>query len=112
MLFKDLVNKHPNRVIFLHEEKRWTFKYLDEYSNRIGHCFSELGFLPGEEVALVMESQPEYVGIWLGLAKIGVITALINTHQRMETLIHSIAAIKCKAVIFGSEHADGIFNFD
>ncbi|XP_032687154.1 long-chain fatty acid transport protein 4 isoform X2 [Odontomachus brunneus] len=55
-----------------------------------------------------MESRPEYVGTWLGLSKAGFVAALVNTNLRHETLLHSINAAGCKAVIFGSELKDAI----
>lgn len=55
-----------------------------------------------------MENQPENPAIWLGLSKIGVITALINTNLRTQTLIHSINVAKAKYVIYGSSLTDAI----
>ena len=43
-----------------------------------------------------MSNDLEYVGTWLGLAKIGVIGALINQSQRFKPLLHSIEASKAK----------------
>ncbi len=37
-----------------------------------------------------MENRPEFVWTWLGLAKIGVATALINTSLRDEKMLHCI----------------------
>lgn len=54
-----------------------------------------------------MESRPEYVGIWLGLSKAGLVGALLNTNLRQDVLMHSIKAANCKAVIFGSNFKDG-----
>lgn len=54
-----------------------------------------------------MESCPEYVCIWLGLSKIGVIVALINNNLRAETLEHSIKISSCSAVIFDKEQING-----
>jgi len=54
-----------------------------------------------------MESCPEYVCIWLGLSKIGVIVALINNNLRADTLAHSIKVSNCSAVIIGREQING-----
>lgn len=56
-----------------------------------------------------METQPEYVFLWLGLAKLKVITALINTNLRGAQLIHCLRIAGCKALVFGDELADGEF---
>lgn len=110
-VFKDNCLADPDRIIFYYEDETWTMKQMDEMSNRVANAFLEQGFQPGQEVALFMESRPEFVAIWLGLAKAGIVSALINTNQRMDTLIHSITVVNCRALIFGSElseHVDDI----
>ena len=54
-----------------------------------------------------MESSPEYVCMWLGLAKIGVVPALINFNLRMNSMAHCIAAAEAKAVVFTDTLAQG-----
>lgn len=56
-----------------------------------------------------METRPEFVCLWLGLAKVGLVTALINNNLRKEVLIHSVNAANCKAIIVGTELAEGIY---
>lgn len=80
---------------------------MEEHSNQIANYFKEQGLKRGDVVALFMESCPEYVCIWLGLSKIGVITALINNNLRAEALMHSIKVSKCSAVIIGNEQTNG-----
>lgn len=100
LLFSTLATRHPDKVAFYYKNEKWTYKEMDEWSNQVGNAFAALGYKPGDEVALVMNSRPEFVGIWLGLAKNGIVTAFINTNQRMETLVHSITVVKSRAVIF------------
>lgn len=49
-----------------------------------------------------MENKPEYVGIWLGLSKLGVVSALVNTNLKNEPLLHSINVAKASCVVFGA----------
>lgn len=110
--FKDNLLADPDRVIFYYEDEKWTMRQMDEMSNRVANAFLEQGFQPGQEVALFMESRPEFIAIWLGLAKAGIVAALINTNQRMNTLIHSVTVVNCRALIFGnelSEHVDDVY---
>lgn len=58
-------------------------------------------------VALFMENRSQYVGLWLGMAKIGVEAALINFNLRLEALVHCVTISNAKAVVFGSELNDG-----
>ncbi|KAL1115300.1 hypothetical protein AAG570_007331 [Ranatra chinensis] len=75
-------------------------------SNRIGRYFQSVGFRKGDCVALIMDGRPEYVCSWLGLSKIGVVTALVNTTQRGDSLRHSLDIVRAKAVLLGTEYSD------
>ncbi|KAF8796889.1 Long-chain fatty acid transport protein 1 like protein [Argiope bruennichi] len=79
---------------------------VDELSNKIANYFLSIGFTKGDEAALLLENCPEFVCIWLGLAKIGVVTALINTNLKGDSLGHSVTCINAKALIFGRSFAD------
>ena len=73
----------------------------------MAHIFEEAGLKAGDTVALVLDNRPEYVAIWLGLAKAGIVTALINHNLKDKPLIHSIQIADCKAVVFGKDFTDG-----
>ncbi|XP_020711168.2 long-chain fatty acid transport protein 4 isoform X2 [Athalia rosae] len=83
--------------------------HLEEFSNQVARYFrSREDLSRGDSVALVMESRPEYIGFWLGLSKVGLVAALVNTNLRRDVLVHSIRAAGCKALIFGSELEDAV----
>ncbi|XP_056630701.1 long-chain fatty acid transport protein 4-like isoform X2 [Diorhabda sublineata] len=107
-LFQSNVKKHPNKTCILFEDQEWTFAQVEEYSNKIANIFKGHGYKKGDKVALFLENKPEFICIWLGLSKIGVITPLINTNLRLSTLVHSITVSKSQAVIFGTELSNAI----
>lgn len=82
---------------------------IDEYSSRIANVFRNAGLRKGDTVALMMENRPEFVTIWLGLSKIGVISALINFNLRQKSLSHCVNIAKCKAFIFEADLLEGEF---
>lgn len=94
-------------LIFEGTGESWTFRELDAYSNRVANILLQNGFQEGDVVALFMENRSQYVGIWLGMAKIGVEAALINFNLRLEALVHCVTISNAKAVVFGSELSDG-----
>lgn len=71
------------------------------------HCPLFVTLQEGDVVALFMENRSQYVGLWLGMAKIGVEAALINFNLRLEALVHCVTISSAKAVVFGSELIDG-----
>ncbi|XP_026318265.1 long-chain fatty acid transport protein 1-like [Hyposmocoma kahamanoa] len=106
--FAQHVQLQPNKKAFVMDHRSITYKEGDEFSNRIAWYFKRQGFKPGEVIALFMETQPEYVFLWLGLAKLKVITALINTNLRGAQLIHCLRIAGCKALVFGDELANAV----
>ncbi|XP_023328130.1 long-chain fatty acid transport protein 4 [Eurytemora carolleeae] len=99
-LFYNTCRNHPQKVMIYFEEEEWTFQDIEDYSNRVGNYFLEQGWRRGDVVALFMENKPEYVGILLGLSKIGVTAALINTNLTMSSLIHCVTVGNCSGIIF------------
>lgn len=93
--------KFPDKTAIVSETQSWTFRQLNEHSNRIANVFHSHGYKKGDVVALLLENRPEFVATWLGLSKIGVITPLINTNLRGPSLLHSITVAKGTALIYG-----------
>ena len=107
-LFQQTVKRHPHKIAMtMIDERSWTFQEADEYSNVVGNYFYELGYRKGDVVAIFMESRPEFVFIWLGLAKIGVVSALINFNLRLDTFAHCVRISGAKGLIFGAELTEG-----
>ncbi|KAK0087178.1 hypothetical protein PV325_001630 [Microctonus aethiopoides] len=107
-IFRERSKLYPNKPCFIFEGRIWTNSDIDEYSNRIANVFQQAGYVKGDAVALMMTNKPEFVATWLGLGKIGVITALINTNLRLHLLIHCLTIAKVKSVIYGNDLSSAI----
>lgn len=57
---------------------------------------------------MLMETKVEYPYFWVGMSKIGVVTALINFNLRRDPLVHSIKAANSKAIIVSAELKDAL----
>ncbi|KAL0609635.1 Long-chain fatty acid transport protein 1, partial [Plecturocebus cupreus] len=108
-IFQAVVQRQPERLALVDAgtSKCWTFAQLDAYSNAVANLFCQLGFVPGDVVAIFLEGRPEFVGLWLGLAKAGVEAALLNVNLRREPLAFCLGTSGAKALIFGGEMAAG-----
>jgi solute carrier family 27 fatty acid transporter 1/4 len=102
-IFDSVAKKYAKKVCYYFEDKEWTFKDVNDLANKTANYFAAKGLVKGDAVALFMENRPEYICIWVGLSKIGVVPALINTNLRLHPLHHSLAAVDCKAIIYGKE---------
>ncbi|KAM7143688.1 long-chain fatty acid transport protein 1 isoform 2-T2 [Molossus nigricans] len=106
-IFQAVARQQPDRLALVDAGSgvHWTFAQLDAYSNAVANVFHHLGLVPGDVVAIFMEGRPEFVGLWLGLAKVGVEAALLNVNLRREPLVFCLGTSGAKALIFGGELA-------
>lgn len=102
------VDQHRSNVAFRFEGNIMTYGELDALANQVAHWALEQGLSAGDAVALFMENCPEYVAIWFGLSKIGVITGLINHNLSGDGLAHCVNIANAKLIITGEEQAEQI----
>lgn len=98
--------KRPDKNLILFEGREITYREFNEAANRYSHLFLERGFNKGDTVALFMDNRPEYLVIHSGLAKIGVVPALVNNNIRGEVLARALNIAEAGAVIIGHEYID------
>lgn len=101
--FEKAVQQHPHGIALRYEDQQLSYQQLNAWANQIAHYFLSIGAKKGDVVALMIENRPELLASALGLAKIGVIAALINTSQKNQVLAHSINLVKPIALIVGEE---------
>jgi len=88
--FEQAAGRFPTNIAVKFEGKTLTYQQLDTLANRYAHWGRQRGLKPGDTVALFMPNRLEYLAIWLGLNKIGAITALINNSLTGKGLAHCI----------------------
>ena len=93
-----------DKPALLSETETFTYRGLDARANRYARWARALGLGKGDAICLMMANRPEYVAIWLGMARAGVATALINTNLAGPSLAHSIAIVGAKAAIVDAHH--------
>ena len=98
----------PHRIAILFEDRKLTNAELEAGANRIARWASAQGIGRGDVVALLMENRPEFVVTWLGLAKLGAVTALLNTNLRGHPLAHSLGVADAKHLILGAELGEAL----
>ena len=89
----------PTHAALIGETRSLSYADLAGTSRRVARWALALGLKPGDCVALMMENDPAYVAIWLGLSRIGVVTALLNTSLAGGSLGHCIAAASPRHLI-------------
>lgn len=98
--------RYPNRPALIGESGSMTWSELDAFANQTAHWALSNGLSRGDVVALLMENRPEFIGIWLGLSRIGVVSALLNTNLTGDRLAHCAREAGARHWIVGVELAE------
>jgi len=80
-------------------DERLSHAGLAACQNRIARWALRQGIAKGDTVALLMRNRPEYVAFWLGLTRVGVRVALLNTHLRGPSLAHCLTVAEPRHAI-------------
>ena len=103
LAFEKAVQRNPEGIALRFEDQSFSYTELNGWANQIAHYYLSLGAKKGDVVALMVENRPEMVASVIGLAKLGVTIALLNTSQVGKVLAHSINLVKPIALIVGEE---------
>lgn len=107
-LLERQARKRPGQNLILFEGRAFSYDQVNRAANRIAGFFKELGLSKGDSVALLMENRPEYLMVHGGLAKVGIVPALVNTNIRGKALVHAVSVVRARALICGSELMDQV----
>jgi len=79
-VWNDLVTKYGSRdcLAYVDENRSYTYAEMDERINKFANWGISIGLKTGDCVSLMKENSPEFVVVWIAMAKIGAKTALIN----------------------------------
>ncbi len=98
--------RDPDRPALLGEDDALTHGELGALSNRVSRWALGRGLRPGDQIALMMANAPAYTAIWIGLTRVGVVVALINTGLVGAGLAHCLAQAAPLGAIVGADLLD------
>ena len=102
------VDRFYDNTAFTEGERHWTFGEFDACANRVANWAVAQGYQAGDTIALFSQNRLDYVAIWYGLSKVGVITALLNTALVGNSLEHCITVSGARAVISDEHLLDAV----
>lgn len=101
--FEQATLRNPDGPALLQGEVALTYAQVNQWANRIAHHLIAQGIRKGDGVAVFIENRPELLVTILAVAKVGAISALLNTSQTRDTLVHSLNLVAPAAIIVGEE---------
>jgi fatty-acyl-CoA synthase len=88
------------------ERATYNFRHLKERSDRYACWAIAQNLQKGDVVCLMMENGAEYVALWLGLNRAGIVAALLNTNLPPASLAHCIAVASPRLAIVANEYRE------
>lgn len=97
--------KAPDAPALVGEKAQLSYGALVGLSNRVARWGRAQGLGRGHRVALFMRNSIYYPALWIGLARIGVVTALVNDRLVGDSLASAIATADARAILCDAETA-------
>ena len=97
-----LAERHGGSPALSARESSLTYRELAELSHRYTRWALQHSLAEGHVVALLLPNCPEYLAIWLGLTRAGIVVALLNTNLTGDALAHAINIVSPRHVIAGA----------
>lgn len=101
--FERAVKRNPEGSALKYQNIEFSYSEFNDWVNKISHYFLNRGIKKGDTIAIMVENRPELLATVLACAKIGGISAMINTAQKGKVLTHSISLANPKMVVVGEE---------
>ena len=108
VVIEELAERFGDAPALLSDRELFSFRELAGRARRYALWARDQGLGAGDVVALMMPNRPEYMAIWLGLSRLGVTTALINTQLRGASLAHCLNVAEPRHIIVDASLSSGL----
>ncbi len=102
----------PYGLAFEMGDERLGWADLDALTSRVAHVLAELGVRSGDVVALVGTNSPLYLGLILGISRIGATAALVNYHLDGGPLSHAVRTSGARVALVEARFAEALRSRD
>ncbi len=89
----------PDRPFLRMVHGEWTYRQLDEETDRVAAGLRRLGVRQGDVVSLMLPNCVEFVVVWFALGKLGAVTAPVNTSFGGQVLANAIDLVRSRLLI-------------
>ena len=84
------VDQFGGNLAFIEGDREWSYDDMETYANRVAAWADAQGLGQGDTVAIFARNRLEYIPLWFGLSKLGVIPALLNYQLAGKALAHCV----------------------
>ena len=107
-ILEDKARKNGAKVLVYFKGEVATYEQMNEKANRVANWFLSMGFKKGDKVIILLNNCLEWLYVWFGLAKIGVVTVPLNTHHKGALLQYLVNHCDARLMVIGKDLVDRI----
>ena len=100
--------RYGDRLLALVDDEPVTYADLAEKSARFAAGLQALGIEPGDRVALMMPTRPEFLYAWFGILAAGAIEVPIHDAARGPGIAYILDTTGARAFVVDEEHVDHV----
>jgi fatty-acyl-CoA synthase len=105
LVAEELAGRYGDRPALISRRETLTYRQYNAIANRYARWAMANGVAKGDTVCLLMPNRPLFPAIWLGIARAGGVTAMLNTNLQGQALAHCINIVKPVHIIVADELA-------
>jgi len=98
--------KNPDKaaIIMPGSGKVVTYQQLDNSSNQVAHLLRKIGLQTGDHISLIMENRSEFLEIYLGAMRAGLIVTPVNAHLQLQECKYIIENSNSKLLVCSEKY--------
>ena len=108
MIDRHLDEGRADRLAYITEEEHVTYGQLAERVNRCGNALLKAGIPPRKRMLMIVKDCPEFVYLYYGAIKAGIVPVPINTLLRAKDYQYMIEDSGCAALVYSREFSGEI----
>lgn len=89
-----------DKTAIITAESRWSYRELSVAVNKSGNHLLSLGMKPGDRLLMVVTDCPDFIALFFGAIKAGIIPIAVNTMLRTDDYRFLISDCACAAMIW------------
>jgi acyl-coenzyme A synthetase/AMP-(fatty) acid ligase len=98
----------PDRLALICADSRWTWRTLDDLSDRLAAGLLGLGLNPGDRVASLMPNRPALIVYYLACFKAGLVATPLNYRYMAPEIDHALAVSEARALLAHFEREEDL----
>jgi len=107
-LLEDKARTIGEKTYLLHQDRKITYREMNENVNRVANSLINLGVKKGDKVCMIMANSVEFLNTWYALAKIGAVGVPINHALKGNLLRYVVENSGASVIVVDADLADRV----